>query len=184
MALISQSELEAKLGRSLTTDEQNAFTTLNNAVQKEVESIIGSSVEEVSETSRYYDGGLQHLKIDPCTSISSVKLVDDDEDEVYTYLDKDITLEPRNSTIKQMLRRRSGVFVTGINNIKVTAKFSIYDDEDMRNVVKEAILDYLVQEIDENSNIKRETIEGYSVEYIRSSANEALSRIRFYFPEV
>ena len=62
MALISQSEVEARLGRSLTAEEASSFTSINNALQAYVERMIGSSVESVAASTRYYDGGVQHLR--------------------------------------------------------------------------------------------------------------------------
>lgn len=184
MALISQSELEARLKRSLTTEETTAFTLINASLQAYVERLIGSSVESVSESSRYFDGGVQHLKIDPCTDISSVIQVDDDLANVYTYDTTDYTTEPVNRTLKTMLRHRQGGFVTGINNIKVTAKFSVYGDEQIRNIVKDAMLDALVSEINNTSNITKESIEGYSVEYAKTETKASLDRIKYIFPEV
>ena len=77
MALISQSELENRLGRELTTQEANDFDTQNLALQTYVEKWIGSSLEAVDETTRYYDAGSQHTMIDPATEITAVKYVND-----------------------------------------------------------------------------------------------------------
>lgn len=184
MALIEQSDLEARLKRSLSAEESSAFTLLNAALQAYVERIIGSSVESVSASSRYYDGGVQHRRIDPCTDISSVDLVDDDQTVVYNYDTSDYTKEPINRTCKTMLRHRAGPLITGINNIKVTAKFSIYADESIRNIVKDAMLDALVGEIGNASNILKESIEGYSVEYAKVESKASLDRIKYLFPEI
>jgi len=184
MALISSADLEAKLGRSLTADELLAFPTLNNALQSQVEKIIGSNIESVSPSVRYYDGGVQHLKIDPCTAITAVKYVDDDTLVEYTFLDGDITKEPVNRTLKTMIRNRDGRFVLGMNNVSVTAKFSIYDDTDTVNIVKNAMLDALSAEIDSSDNIKSESIEGYSVTFESTQSKNALDQITYLFPEV
>jgi len=184
MALIAQSDLQARLGRSLTSDEATAFVLINSATQAFVEKLIGSSVEAANESTRYYDGGVQHLKIDPCTSITALKQVDDDDVVVYTYDTTDYTTEPKNRTCKTMLRHRSGAFVTGMNNISVTAKFSIYEDTDYLNIVKNAMLDFLASEIQNVSNITKESIEGYSVEYAQSESQSALAPIKYLFPEI
>lgn len=181
MALISQSDIEAKLGRSLTSEEQATFAIVNPALQAEVENIIGSSVESVSAATRYYDGGVQHLTIDPCTSITAVKLVDDDENVVDTYDTTDYTTEPRNRTLKTYLRHRSGAFMTGINNLAVTAKFSIYEDSSTLAIVKNALIDAISSEINDTDNLVREQIEGYSVEYATTETKDALSSIARLF---
>ena len=184
MALISQSDLEARLGRSLTAEETSAFTLINTALQAYIEKLIGSDLESASLTDRYYDGGLQHLPIDPCTDVASIKIVDEDQVVTDTVDSSDYTLEPINRTLKTMIRYRYGRIYRGFNNIKVNAKFSIYEDTDTLNIVKNAMLDYLVAEINENENIVKESIEGYSVEYSNTQAKNSLAVIKKLFPEV
>lgn len=184
MALLSQSDAEARLGRALTGSETSAFTVMNAALQAHVERLIGSSLEQAGVTTRYYDGGVQHLRVDPCTDVASVKLVDDDLSAVYTYDTSDYAVEPLNRTLKTWLRHRSGPFVTGLNNIAVEAKFSIFGDTNTLNTVKNALLEALVAELENNDNVKRESIEGYSVEYASTEAKDALATIRFLFPEI
>lgn len=184
MALISQSDIEARLGRSLTAEETTTFTIVNNALQSKVELMIGSDVEEVSETTRYFDGGVQHLPINPCTNITSVKLVDDDQVATDTYDTTDYTTEPINKTLKTMLRHRSGAFSIGINNIAIAAKFSIYGDTDTLNIVKDAMINALVSEVNNSDNIKRESIEGYSIEYATTETKNSLASIKYLFPEI
>ncbi len=184
MALIAQSELEARLQRTLTSEEASAFALINAALQANVESIIGSSVEAQELSTRYYDGGVQHLKIDPCTDIDSVKYVDDDQVVTDTYDTTDYTKEPINRTLKTMIRYRSGQFFTGINNIAVRAKFSIYGDTNMLNIIKDAMINSLLSEINNSDNIKRESIEGYSIEYATTETKNVLANISYLFPEI
>ena len=184
MALITQSDIEARLDRSLTAEETTTFTIVNNALQSKVELMIGSDVESVSETTRYYDGGVQHLPINPCTNITSVKLVNDDQVATDTYDTTDYTTEPINKTLKTMLRHRSGAFSTGINNIAIAAKFSIYGDTDTLNIVKDAMINALVSEVNNSDNIKRESIEGYSIEYATTETKNSLASIKYLFPEI
>jgi hypothetical protein len=184
MALISQAELEARLGRSLTAEEASAFNGINASLQAQVEKIIDSKVEGVSETTKYFDGGVQHLSISPCTNITALKLVDDDQTAVYTYDTTDYIKEPINGTLKTMLRHRAGPFQTGMNNLQVTAKFSINEDADTLAIIKDAMLDALVSEINNSNNIKKESIEGYSVEYATTETKSALAKITYLFPAV
>ena len=184
MALISQADLQARLGRTLTSEEATAFTIINNAVQSYVESLIGSSLESASESTRYFDGGVHNLSIDPCTDITAVKYVDDDTDVEYTFDSSDFTKEPVNKTLKTYLRNRLGKFVRGINNVAVTAKFSIFGDTETLNIVKDALLNYLASEVENSSNIKKESIEGYSVEFASTESKASLMPIKFLFPGV
>lgn len=184
MALISQADLEARLDRSLTTAEASAFTLVNAALQALIEKQIGSSVETAAPATRYYDGGVQHLKIDPCTAITAISYVDDDENVLETFQNEEYTLEPRNNTLKTMVRIRNTYFIRGFNTVAVTAKFSIFDDTPTLNIVKDAMLEALVSEIDNSDNILKESIEGYSVEFASTETRNALNNIRYLFPEV
>jgi hypothetical protein len=184
MALITEADVEAKLGRQLTTEESSAFASTNLALQSFIELMIGSGVEAVDESTRLYDGGVQHLRIDPCTDITAVKSVDRDDNVVETILAKDYTAEPVNKNMKTMLRLRDRRFWRNFNNIQVTAKYSIYEASDVLAVIKEAMIDALIGELTNTANIKRESIEGYSVEYSSEQTQRALSRIKFLFPEI
>ena len=184
MALITQSDVEKRLNRPLTADEASSFTIINLALQSTVEEMIGSSVESVEPSTRYYDGGVQHLAIDPCTAVTAVKYVDDDTNVEHTFITSDYTAEPINKTLKTMLRNREGKFVVGINNVAVTAKFSIYDDSNTLAIVKSALLESVVSELGNTDNIKRESIEGYSVEYLNEQTKDNLSAIKFLFPGI
>lgn len=184
MALISQGELEARLGRSLTSEESSSFTIINNAIQAHVENIIGSSVESVSASTKLYDGNEQNLSIDPCTDVTQVKYIDNNGIGQFVYETEDYTVEPVNRTCKTMLRYRWGKFDKGMNAIEVTAKFSIFGDTSILNIVKDAILTSLEAEINNSSNIKSESIEGYSITYATTETKNALNKLQYLFPEV
>lgn len=183
MALITQTDIENKLGRSLTSEEESTFIITNTALQYLVEDMIGSSLEEVDAATRYYDGGVQHLSIDPCTDITAVKYVDDEQNAVLTLDAIDYTKEPINNTLKTMIRHRS-IFQTGINNIAVTAKFSINGDARTLAIVKEALIQAVASEVVSTDNIKKESIEGYSIEYATTETKNALSTIEYLFPRI
>lgn len=184
MVLITQSELETKLGRTLTSDEASDFLIINAANQSYIERLIGSSLETASESTRYYDGGTRFLKIDPCTNVTAVKTVDVDQSIDNTVDSDDYTVEPINKTLKTMIRSRYGKFYCGWNNISVTAKFSIAGDTDTLNVVKNAMLESLVSEIDNSDSIVKESIEGYSVELAQTATKNSLDSIKYLFPEI
>lgn len=185
MALITQSDLEARLGRTLTTAESNAFPLINLANQKYLEKYIGSSLEDVEPSTRYYDGGMQHLGIDPATDITAINVVDDDSIVTDTIDTTDYTVEPTSKTIKTQIRFRSRYFPRGINNVRVTAKFSIYDDSDLLAIVKNALLEALYAEFKNSSNeFHKESIEGYSVEYARVETRDILNQVKYLFPQI
>lgn len=184
MALISQTDIEARLGRSLSASEQSTFAIINPALQRHVDEMIGSSVETTSASTRYYHGGVMFLSIDPCTDVTTVTQVDDDDVVIYTYDPSDYTIFPKNSTIKRQVIHRRSPFVTGIYNIAVTAKFSIAGDATIQKAVKNAMLEALASELDNSDNVYKESIEGYSVEFARSETKDALEAVRYLFPEV
>jgi len=185
MALVSQSELESRIGRPLSAEESASFTIINNANQAYIERIIGSSVEVVSATTRFYDGGLQNLEIDPCTDITSVKYVDEYETTDDTLVaPNEYVAEPRNNTLKRWLRSRQGAFWGRMNGLSITAKFSIAGDANTLAIVKDALLASLESEITNTDNIKRESIEGYSVEFAQSTTKNALDKLKLIFPGI
>lgn len=184
MALVSQSDIEARIGRSLTATEASAFTGIRDAIESHVKSVIGSDIENVSPVTRYYDGGIMNLPIDPCTNITAVKIVDENYDDIETLTDDLYALAPINSTIKQMVRYRPGRTPRGLNNISVTAKFSIYGDSDVLAVVKDAIISAIESEIGNEEGIKSESIEGYSVTYMDSATKDILKPINYLFPRI
>jgi len=181
MAFISQEEFEAKLGRSLTASEVSTFDIINAANQAYVEKFIGSSLEEEEAATRYYDGGLQHTPIDPCTDITAVALVDEYQNIVDTIDVSDYVKEPINRTLKTMIRYRFGRFYTGITNMAVTAKFSIAEDTGTVALVKAAMLEALAFEIDSSDNVVKESIEGYSVEKAKPESKSKLDAVKFLF---
>lgn len=181
MALISQTEIEYRLGRGLSSDEQSDFSLLNSANQSYVEKMINSKLETAEETTRYYDGGKQHIPIDPCTDITSVKYVDEDFNTTETIDTSYYEEEPINQTLKTYLRNRYGRFVNGVNTIAVTAKFSIAGDSDMQAVIKDMLLNVLVSQLSDTKNKKRESIEGYSVEFASDDVKSQLNKIGALF---
>jgi hypothetical protein len=173
MALITQTELENKLGRSLTADEIANFAIMNVAVQSYVERMLGTSVETETPATRYYDGGLQNLEIDPCMAITAVGYVDAYNNPQYVLATNEYTIEPNTRAVKTMVRNRWGKFASGMNNVAITATFSIYDDPDTLAIVKNAMLDILDQVIENKESVTQESIEGYSVNY--GSLNQTAS---------
>lgn len=181
MALITQTELENRLGRTLSSDEASSFAVINQTVQAYTERMLGTKVESVSPTTRYYDGGVQNLEIDPCTQITIVSYVDEAQATESQVLDTDYAKEPINRAVKTWLRSRWGTFNTGINNVAVTAKFSIYDDADTLAIVKNAMLEMLTEILDSKESVSSESIEGYSVTFDRLSQTtgaKALKTVR------
>lgn len=172
MAYTDSTKVQNFLQRSLTQYETDLFDTVLAAVKAWIDKTLASTFDEVAATTRYFDGGVQNLDIDPCTAISAVLALADDGDTSYTYdltTTPEVIAEPQNETVKRELRRRYGRFPRGMKRIAVTAKFSEYDSGVPGDIVLLATrLVAGVLQAGKNTgdgNISAESLEGHSVRY-------------------
>ena len=174
MSYTSPLLVSAYLKRELTSNESVYLSILLPAVDKWINNYTDSSFSEVSETTRYYDGGSNSIDIDPCTDITSVQAIDwlsDPQVTLYTYLPTEYTAEPVNETVKNEIRRRYGCFGHGTNRIAVTAKFSEYDGAVPTDIqiaatrIAAGLFDTTSKTDDDGNAIKSESIEGHSITY-------------------
>lgn len=160
---LSQAEFESFIKRDLTTDEAVSFVILEGAAEKFIDDYTGTNFNDVTETSRYYDGGVKEIDIDPCTSVTKIEYVDEDLDMTSEFDDDVYVLEPINNTVKWSIRSRFGNFLCGVNNVKLTAKFSSYVDS-VPSEIKLAVSLLTQGMINNPSGYKKESLEGYSYE--------------------
>lgn len=118
------------LQRTLSANETSALSgfilaAIDAWIDRQLQSHFGS----VGETTREYDGGWHTVDIDPCQSITAVKILNNDGTDGSTYTDlTDYVAEPANDDIKrELVHRGRGRFPRGQQRIAVTAKFSEYD---------------------------------------------------------
>jgi hypothetical protein len=164
MGYTDQSTIEAFLKRSLTSNE----TTLLTPVLTVVDNFINNRVNNVgwnsdAASTKYYDGGSKILDIDPCTSITKVYIVNEEETEYYEYdLNEEFEAKPRNEDVKTYLEKRVGKFPKGVSNIAVDATFSRGSTvpEDIKWLATYLSAQLYTAAI--KSNLKSESIEGYS----------------------
>jgi hypothetical protein len=83
-----------------------------------------------------------------------------------------------------MVCNRLGLLNAGINNVAVTAKFSIYEDTATLNMVKDAMISAMLVQVENTDNIKKQSIEGYSVEFATTEIKNTLDTVKYLFPEV
>ena len=152
MAYVTESELEKYIKRSLTSDESDTFDLLEEAARAVVNNYCDTNWDEVTEASRYYDGGEQEISIHPCHSVSEVEVGGS------VFQETAYTLEPINKDVKWSIRRATG-FPSGIGNIKITAKFSSNFDG-IPAEVKLAVIKLMTGIL--QKDFKSESIEGYS----------------------
>lgn len=179
MAYTSAAKVADYLQRALTTDETDFLAVIIPAIKIWLNKKLNSDFDEVSETTRYFDGiGGQSLDIDPCTAITAVKSVDDERVADYTYTNlTEYIAEPQNETVKrEIVRRGTSRWPKGLGNIAVTAKFSEYDTavpEDIQVIATRIAASILNSGKVESTggNVTSESLEGHSIHYDTSTSS-------------
>jgi hypothetical protein len=160
-----------QLQRDLTQYEEDLLTTLIPAIDLWIDRELGSTfIEKESTETRYFDIEGKDIAIDPCTEISTVKLVNWDRTAVVTYTaNQQYLARPLNETVKREIQLRwCPIHQDGA--LEVVAKFSEYDEgvpEDIQ-IAATRIASALVGRSAsgaETSGVVKESIEGYSVDY-------------------
>lgn len=186
MALTTVAKLADYLGRNLTTDESDYFTsTLSSAVDQYVEFYTNQSFTAGTGVDRYYDGGGDRwLSIDPFSTLTTVAIITNEEDgtdevsETLTANDEYIAY-PLNATYKNMLYRSAGTWPRGRRNIKITGNVGYSTPPAL---LSHAATMLAAGYLDSNKDLKRETIEGYSREFgeMTRDSDELRSALNFY----
>lgn len=161
MGYITQAELESYLKRPLTPSEEVSFPILLASAQLTINNYTDTNFNDAQSTSRYFDGGVKEILIDPCNTVTEVALTDDDGSITNVYSENEYILEPVNESVKTSLVKRFGRFCNGIANVKVTAKFSSYIDK-VPEDIKLATMILCSNSMQNPQNFKSESIEGYS----------------------
>ena len=176
MAYTTKEQVEAYIKRDLTTNELTLLPGLLVAIQAYIDSKIGGSFGTVAETTRYYSGNGRIIDIDACSDITAVKLIDNVQAVVYTYvLDEELELLPKNDDIKTFIEKRIGSFPYGKSNISVTAKYSLGAVPDEIKYVATVMVGALVIE-GVNPALISEGIEGYNRTFAVSLASGEISK--------
>lgn len=164
----TQEFVEAKLQRDLTDEESTVFDMLVGAVKQFIESWTHRKFElegtDNSPVIKYFDGnGRREISINDAISISAVEIYDPYDSTVLdTIATEDYVLYPLNSTPKTSVKLLDQIFPNGSKNIKITGVWGTVSDvpDDIQ-----AVATFLVAEMFSNpSQVKRESIEGYSRE--------------------
>lgn len=174
MAYTTAAQISDYLQRALTTDETDWLAILIPAIQIWIDLKTNSTFDVAVESSRYYDGGLSAIQIEPATEITEVTTVQEDstltEDTPALTENVDFLLEPYNSTVKNQIVKRHGYWPYGKKNLKVTAKFSEYDGgvpSDIA-VIATRIAAGIINagKVDSSGgNVASESLEGHSITY-------------------
>lgn len=181
MAYTSSTLIENYLQRTLNANETALLAILIPAIKVWLDRKLNSTFDSATETTRYYDGGVKNLDIDPCTNITDVDSLNDDGTSGYDYdltTTPEVLFEPRNETVKREIRKRNGRFPSGIQNIAVTATFSEYDGgvptdiQTVATILAAAVLIASVQS--NNSDVASESLEGHTITY--KNVNEIIDK--------
>lgn len=172
MAYTDSTKVSNFLQRALNAYETAEIASLIAAVQIWIDKKLNSTFDQANPSTRYYDGGVKNLDIDPCTAITAVSALNDDGTDSYDY-DQTITpqviFEPQNETVKREIRKRIGKFPSGIHRIAVTATFSEYDGgvpADIALLATTLIAGVIsAGKQAAQGNIASESLEGHSISY-------------------
>lgn len=178
------------LQRTLNANETAYLAILIPAIDDFIDRLTGSHFGDVAATTRYFDGGVHSLDIDPCIDITRIAAINDDGSDSYVYdltVTPDIKYEPANETVVNELRKRGGRFPRGIQNIAVTAKFTEYEGAvpfDVQTAATQLAAGVLNQGkmASSGGNVQSESLEGHSITY--DSSNDALEGIAADNPTV
>lgn len=168
MAYTTENLVEDFLKRDLTASEVTLLeTVLIPAVKQFIDRYTSSTYDDVSATSRYYDGECTSVvDIDPCTAITAVALVDEDQTLLETLDSNQYVAYPINATVKKYLKFRNFNAGKRLAYIKVTAKFSEYDSgvpTDIQLAATKLAAHFLTS--GETAGVQSESIEGHSITY-------------------
>lgn len=163
MSYTNQANIEDFVKRSLTQSEIDLLIIMLPAIDSWINDQIGSAFAESTLPSvRYYDGGTAILEIDPCTDITKVAEVDEEETDIFIYdLNEEYEPRPRNQNLKKWIELRAGCFPYGVANIAVTATFSS-GTVPADIVYLSTFLASQMFSIAFQGQLKSESIEGYS----------------------
>jgi hypothetical protein len=162
------------LQRALTSYETAELPNIMAAVKIWLDKYLNSRFDQVGSTTRYYDGGVMNLDIDPCTAITEVKSVNDDTSASYIYNEgTEYVAEPQNETVKRELRKRLTAFPRGVHRVAVTASFSEFDGAvpaDIQIAATRLSAGVINAGKRENTaNVSSESLEGHSITYMHPS---------------
>lgn len=179
--------IEAYLGRTLTSEESARISSLQSLVKSWIDGQIGGSFyTETAPTAstRYYDGGVKILDIEPCISISKVAQVDTDESELYVYeLNTEFESRPRNKDVKRWIEKRGGAFPRGVANIAVTGVFTLgLLPEDIKQIATIMVGGVIIEGT--TGAIVSESIEGYSRTFADSTKTGGISKSSLLIKDV
>lgn len=178
MAYTTQTLIENYLQRTMTANEIGFLAILIPAVKLWIDRKLNTTFDSASASTRYYDGGVKNLDIDPCYDITEIKAINDDNSDSYLYdltTTPEVVFEPVNETIKREARKRNGKFPSGIKRIALTAKFSEYDGGVPADIQSAATI--LAAEVlnqgkiaSSGGNVASESLEGHSINYDTSAS--------------
>lgn len=181
MAYTNQAQVQNFIQRALTDNEAAYLAVIIPALKIWIDKRLNSTFDVATSTTRYYDGGVRSLTIDPCTAITKVEALNDDGSDSYEYTSgTEYIAEPQNETVKREIRKRLAKFPRGTHRVAVTALFSEYDSgvpADIQVLTTRLAAAVLNQGkvAGQGGNVQRESLEGHDIHYqMNTSAIEGI----------
>lgn len=176
MAYTDTTQVGNFLQRSLTAYETSELTNIIAAIKVWLDKRLNTTFDSVVASTRYYDGGVRNLDIDPCTAITKVEAINDDGTDSYEYTSPtEYIAEPQNEAVKRELRKRLARFPRGVHRIAVSASFSEYDsgvpaDIQIAATRLAAGVINAGKYASQGGNIHMEDLEGHRIQYQLNAA--------------
>lgn len=196
MRYTTQSRVEAYLNRELTDNEASYIDDLIVHVSQFIDNYTGRSwidvddeatdadadsyVDHQEATTRIFDGsGSKELYVDEFTNLEKIEVLDSLGSVYHTHeLNTDWNLFPSNNDVKQSIRLYGYHFPDGYGNIRVTAVWGGRSTPQSIIMVATGLVSkYLLKMHSGASQFKKESIEGYSVEYLTSQDIDSDTKI-------
>lgn len=168
--------MESYLQRSLTAHELAVLEAVIASVSDYISTYLGREYVNIdgstpTATTRLFNGsGLPEIYIDDFTSISEIKLLDIEGNDYLELTDTYLQFHPLNSSIHESVFTSEIRFPKRLGNVSVTGVFTSGSLPDPVISTASILVGlYLAEMRDHDTNIKKESIEGYSYERLSPS---------------
>ncbi|WP_438979905.1 hypothetical protein [Polynucleobacter sp.] len=178
MGYTTKKNIENYLKRELSSTEDGNIELLILATDQAIDAYCGRtfSKNDDEEVTRYYDGsGTNDLIIDDFMSITSVELVDIDENNIKTFETDEYVTYPLNSETITRVHGYGTWFPRGHKNVRIIGVpgYSIDVPEAIQLAATMMISSYITNP----QNLTKESIEGYSREFGPSAITNDVSSL-------
>lgn len=178
MAYTDQAKIEGLLDTTLDARTAGQVSFWIAAVEEWIDNYVGSTFSDNGTETKYYDGnGKDCLVIDPCISVATLIILNDDGTTNYTLTEgagNDFLLYPLNSeqkTMIKLLRGQVGIFRSGERRVSVEGVFRSYNNvPSVISLVATKLVSKIISQ-QGGKDVKREQLGDYEIEYSDVAGN-------------